>query len=144
MTYRKPFNRKTYDECDPRAKAGLLKIHKALQHTIVNEKETMGPDLVTEKDGITYYSEGEIKLSWKTDEWNKTWKDVRIPGRKQRLVKNYDNLTFYVFNRAANYCWKVESEDLTNDMLQIPDEWWNKNKEEFYVVPVEKATLMKV
>jgi hypothetical protein len=144
MAYRKPFNRQTYDECDPRAKAGLLKIYEREGHAIVNEKETMGPDLVTEKGGITYYSEGEIKLSWKTDDWNSSWKDVRIPGRKKRLVDNYENLTFYVFNKAATRCWKIESKSLSDTMLQTPDEWWNKNKEEFYVVPVEKATLMEV
>lgn len=145
MTYRKPFSPSDYKKYDALAKEAMLKVLKEKGHEIVSSEEKKRIDIVSKKDGVLYYHEGEVKLRWSEDEWP-GYGDVRIPARKKGLVRKHtSNLYFYVFNTKANYYWLIKGEDLSDSLLDVPEGRWNeRNKEEFYVVPVEKATLMKV
>ena len=145
MTYRKPFNPAVYKKCDALAKEAMLKILKEKGHEIVSSEEKKRIDIVSKKNDVLYYHEGEVKLSWENDEWPAHFDNVRIPSRKKGLVRQHtSNLYFYVFNTKANYYWFIKGEDLSDSLLDVPEGRWNeKNKEEFYVVPLEKAILMK-
>ena len=145
MTYRKPFSPSAYKKYDALAKEAMLKVLKEKGHEIVSSEEKKRIDIVSKKDGVLYYHEGEVKLIWSEDKWP-GYENVRIPARKKGLVRQHtSNLYFYVFNKKANYYWFIKGEDLSDALLDVPKEKWNEeNKEEFYVVPLEKATLMKV
>ena len=85
---KRPFSKKLYETYDNAAKEKLIKFLSNNGHTILSDKEDYNADVVSEKDGITYYNEAEVKVAW-TNDWPSHWAEIRIPERKKRLVKMY-------------------------------------------------------
>ena len=86
---RKSFNRALYQAYDKKAKDTLVDLLETKGHTIVNTEENYFVDVVSQKDGYTYFNEAEVKVAWKED-WPTHWEEIRIPERKQRLLDKYD------------------------------------------------------
>ena len=78
--------------------------------------------------------------------WPPFWKEVRIPGRKKRLIEKYkdqiDNLFFYVFNFEYDKAWKIKATQMTDDVNHRPDFARVHKSETFYHIPYEEAELV--
>ena len=83
---KRKFSKTLYDEYDEKAKTTLMSHLEARGHTINQSKEDYNVDIVSEKEGYTYFNEAEVKVAWKED-WPSHWAEIRIPERKKRLVK---------------------------------------------------------
>ena len=102
---RKQFSPALYAAYDKKAKDTLVELLESKGHTIVNTEENYFVDVVSQKDGYTYFNEAEVKVAWKED-WPTHWAEIRIPERKQRLLDKYEGtngvLNFYVFREDMN------------------------------------------
>ena len=159
--YVRPFQKNVYDEVDTPSKKALVKILKSEGHEIVSSHENYYADIVSQKDGVTYYHEVERKAQWGKDYlkkkkykvtpesgWPFSWKELRIPGRKKRLIEKYkdeiENLSFYVFNFEYDKAWKVKATQMTDDTMRKPDFARVHESETFYHIPYTEAELLEL
>lgn len=141
---RKPFEKHLYDRFDNPAKAALVSILENEGHDIPNLKENYYADVESIKDGTTHYSEAEVKQGWDED-WPEHWTEIRIPERKTRLLKKYDyNVTFYVFNKHIDRCWRITGEQLKTCELKEAKGRYIRKGEMFFHVPYVEAELVEV
>ena len=139
---RKPFERHLYDRFDNPAKAALVSLLEDQGHSIPNLKENYYADVESVKDGITHYSEAEIKQAWEID-WPTDWAEIRIPERKTRLLKKYNyNVTFYVFNKLIDRCWKITGQQLKQCEIKGAKGRYIRKGEMFFHVPYKEAELV--
>jgi hypothetical protein len=139
---RKPFERHLYDRFDNPAKATLVSLLKEQGHSIPNLKENYYADVESVKDGITNYSEAEVKQAWEID-WPTDWAEIRIPERKIRLLKRYNyNVTFYVFNKLIDRCWKITGKQLKQCEIKEAKGRYIRKGEMFFHVPYKEAELV--
>ena len=144
MAVRKPFEKDLYDKFDNPAKDKLVFLLEKNRHTIKRVAENYYSDVVSERDGIVYYSEAEVKRGWKS-EWPTSWSEIRIPERKSRLLKKYDNkVNFFIFNHDLSFCWFIKGTQLTTDRLR--QAYGNKilDGELFFHVPYQEAYLIRL
>ena len=139
--YRKPFNKEMYDMFDGLVKDEMMNILSQEGHQIVRSSENYGVDIVSKKNGDTYYSEGEMKSSWK-DHWPLSWREIRIPERKVKLLNKYDNLDFYIFNFNLSKCWRIGQSLLTPERCKEAYGKRIKYGEQFFHIPYEEAELL--
>lgn len=143
--YRKPFSRALYNTYDGKAKAALIALLKLRGHTILNTEENYNADVMSEKDGVTYFNEAEVKTGW-TGDWPNTWYDIRIPERKQRLIDKHgvENgvLNFYIFSNDLTKVWRIKDTLLTKECC-LPAKGRNiRAGELFFHIPYTKAELI--
>jgi hypothetical protein len=139
---RKPFERHLYDRFDNPAKAALISLLEEQGHSIPNLKENYYADVESVKDGITHYSEAEVKQAWEID-WPTDWAEIRIPERKTRLLKRYNyNVTFYVFNKLIDRCWKITGQQLKQCEIKEAKGRYIRKGEMFFHVPYKEAELV--
>ena len=142
-TYRKPFSHNLYGKYDGVAKKALIKYLLSEGHDLVDSTESYDADVVTQKDGIKYYSEAEVKTAWKGD-WPTDWKEIRIPERKKKLLSKHNNLKFYIFSDTMQQCWCIDSDLLTDNILREAKGRNIFKGEQFYHVPYKQAKLINV
>jgi len=143
MAYRKPFSQDLYVKYNEAAKQALINHLVSEGHELVDTTESYNADVVTQKDGIKYYSEAEIKTAWKGD-WPTDWAEIRIPERKKKLLSKHANLQFYIFSNNMEKCWRIDSTLLSDNILR---EAHGRNiyaGEQFYHIPYTEATLINV
>jgi len=139
---RKPFERHLYDRFDNPAKAALISLLEEQGHSIPNLKENYYADVESVKDGITHYSEAEVKQAWDID-WPTDWAEIRIPERKTRLLKRYNyNVTFYVFNKLIDRCWKITGQQPKQCEIKEAKGRYIRKGEMFFHVPYKEAELV--
>lgn len=140
---RKKFNKALYDAYDQPAKTELVRYLKQQGHEIVDTQENYYFDVVTRKNGNIYYSEAEIKLSWRGD-WPTDWKEIRIPERKKRLLDKSEKgfLNFYVFRKDLKQCWRIKDTLMTDDRVKKAFGKRIVSGEMFFHVPYEEAELI--
>lgn len=140
---RKQFSKALYEAYDGPARTALVVYLESKGHTIVNNEENFSVDVVSQKDGHTYFNEAEVKTGWKSD-WPVDWKEIRIPERKQRLLdKQVDGfLNFYVFRSDLRQAWRIKDTLLTQDSLREAKGRYIKKGELFFHVPFTKAELI--
>ena len=142
--YRKPFSSNLYGKYDGIAKDTLTSHLESEGHTLVNNEESFAADLVTQKDGETYFNEAEVKTAWKSN-WPSHWTEIRIPERKKKLLsKHTDNLKFYVFRDDMKQAWCIDSTQLTDDKLKEANGRNILKGEQFYHIPYVEAELINV
>ena len=88
---KRQFNRALYEAYDEPARNALVVYLESKGHTIVSNEENFNVDVVATKGVYTYYNEAEVKTAWKGD-WNTSWSEIRIPGRKQRLLDKHSSV----------------------------------------------------
>ena len=141
---RKPFEKHLYDRFDNPAKSALVSILENEGHDIPNLKENYYADVESIKDDVTHYSEAEVKQGWDED-WPEHWTEIRIPERKTRLLKKYNyNVTFYVFNKHIDRCWRITGEQLKTCELKEAKGRYIRKGEMFFHVPYLEAELVEV
>jgi hypothetical protein len=147
--YTRPFRKEVYDKVDTPSKQAVIKYLTNTGHCIVSSEENYFADVVSQKNDITYFHEAERKAQWKYD-WPVHWKEVRIPARKMRLIKKYedslDYLFFYVLNKTYDRAWKIKATQMTEDTIReasgpryrIPEH------ETFYHIPFVDCELVEI
>jgi hypothetical protein len=144
---RKPFSRALYDAYDGKAKAALIALLESRGHTIINTEENYNVDVVSQKEGYTYFSEAEVKTGWKGD-WPTHWHDIRIPERKQRLLDKHgaENgvLNFYIFSGDLTQAWRIKDTLLTKERCLPAQGRFIRKGELFFHIPYTEAELIKL
>jgi len=142
---RKQFSRALYEAYDGPARTALVLFLEGKGHTIVNNEENFGVDVVSQKAGHTYFNEAEVKTGWKGD-WPVDWKEIRIPERKQRLLSKDKEgfLNFYVFRADLRQVWRIKDTLLTKDSLREAKGRYIRKGELFFHVPYTKAELINL
>lgn len=147
MTVRKPFSREAYEAYDTPARDALVVVLLSQGHLIESNKDDYNVDVVSAKNGNTFYNECEIKVGW-TDQWPETWEEIRIPHRKIRLLDKYQKeegfLNFYIFDKHLTQAWKISGSSLTEDRLREARGRYIPKGEKFYHIPYTEAELVKV
>jgi len=142
---RKNFSRALYQAYDKKAKDTLVDLLESKGHTIVNTEENYFVDVVSQKDGYTYFNEAEVKVAWDGD-WPTHWKEIRIPERKQRLLDKYDGtngvLNFYVFREDMKQVWRIKDTLLTKESLAEAKGRYIQKGELFFHIPYTEAELV--
>tara|TARA_X000001382_G_scaffold54422_1_gene37109 strand:- start:525 stop:1013 length:489 start_codon:yes stop_codon:yes gene_type:complete len=147
-TYYRRFQPNSYKENDGMAKNIVTKYLKGNGHINFDDKENYSFDIKSEKNGHTYYSEVEMKNQWRGD-WNTSWKEIRIPYRKFKLINKFAELNnkdaylnFYIIRSDCEYAWRIKDHQLTDDSIK---EIWLGNarrKEHFFHIPYLEAELV--
>jgi len=143
---RKKFSRGLYEAYDAPARNTLVFYLESKGHTVVNNEENYGVDVVTQKNGFTYYNEAEVKTAWKGD-WPTHWTEVRIPERKQRLLDKHKAdeksvLNFYIFRPDFKQAWRIKDTLLTKDSLKEAKGRYIQKGELFFHIPYTQAELV--
>ena len=149
-TYYRRFQPNSYKENDGMAKNIVIKYLKGNGHINFDDKENYSFDIKSEKNGHIYYSEVEMKNQWRGD-WNTSWKEIRIPYRKFKLINKFAELNdkdaylnFYIIRSDCEYAWRIKDHQLTNDSIK---EIWLGNarrKEHFFHIPYVEAELVQL
>lgn len=113
----RPFDPALYKTYDKPGREALVSLLEQWGHEIQNVEENYNADITSTKDGKDHYSEAEIKTAWKGG-WPEKWAEVRIPGRKARLLSKHDAVTFYVFSNDCSRCWVVRGDQLDSRRLK--------------------------
>ena len=136
------FDRADYDKWDNTEEKALVTLLESEGHTVKRVAENYYADVESEQDGTTVFSEAEVKTAW-TDDWPTHWAEIRIPGRKQRLLKKYNNnVTFYVFRKDLKQVWRIKGSQLKLENLKAA---YGKNissGERFFHIPYTEVELV--
>ena len=88
-----------------------------------------------------------MKNQWVGD-WNPSWKEIRIPERKGRLIEKYEGengvLNFYIFRKDMKQVWRIKDTSLTKDRLREAHGRNILKGELFYHIPYTEAELINV
>ena len=147
MAVRKRFDRALYEAYDQKAKDALVGLLVKKDHVIVNTDENYYADVVSEKHGLTFYNEAEVKIAWSGD-WPTHWEEIRIPERKTRLLEKYKNeegvLNFYIFDKELKQAWRIKDTALTPARLKEARGRYIQKGEKFYHIPYTEAELVVI
>lgn len=145
MVVRKKFDRALYEAYDKQAKDALTQHLMDRGHEVSPKKEDYYVDVISTKNGNTYYNEAEVKIAWE-GQWPTHWEEVRIPERKTRLLKKYQNekgfLNFYIFDKDLKQAWRIRDTALTPERLKEAKGRYIQKGELFYHIPYKEAELI--
>ena len=144
---RKKFSRALYEAYDAPAREALVKHLEGKGHTIINNEENYNVDVVSQKGGYTYFNEAEVKTAWTAD-WNTSWKEIRLPARKQRLIDKHAGvngvLNFYIFRPDFKQAWRIKDNQLTQESLKTAKGRYITHGEKFFHIPYVEAELINL
>ena len=142
----KRFNRELYNRTDGLAKDAIQKYLTKNKHIILTVQEKYSCDIESlSEDGTLCFSEVEIKFSW-AEEWPKTWEDVRIPYRKQKLLDKIEkDLTFYVLRADCEEAWVIPDTVMKEHatVVEGPNRYVPKG-EKFFSIPVSNIQKITI
>jgi len=149
----RPFDRQSYKENDARAKKAMVGYLTANKFNDIIDKEDYYFDVSANKKDRKFFFEVEIKNQWGV-QWPDTWKEVRIPERKQRLInrkeKDYPEheLYFVIFNTDCSQAWFIKDKNVDASSVGTIQNSTKTNaphlKEPFFHIPVDKAKLIQI
>jgi hypothetical protein len=149
----RPFDRQSYKENDARAKKAMVGYLTANKFNDIVDKEDYYFDVSANKKDRKFFFEVEIKNQWGV-QWPDTWKEVRIPERKQRLInrkeKDYPEheLYFVIFNTDCSQAWFIKDKNVDASSVGTIQNSTKTNaphlKEPFFHIPVDKAKLIQI
>lgn len=144
---RKRFDRALYLAYDQKAKDALVDHLTKKGHVIVNAEENYYVDVISQKHGLTFFNEAEVKLAWEGD-WPEHWAEIRIPERKTRLLDKYEGedgvLNFYVFDKDLKKAWRIKDTLLKKESLKEAKGRYIQKGERFYHIPFTEAELVEM
>tara|TARA_R100000781_G_scaffold1621_1_gene2764 strand:+ start:858 stop:1325 length:468 start_codon:yes stop_codon:yes gene_type:complete len=145
------FDKQSYMANDERAKKAIVSYLVANKFTDIESKEDYYFDVSAKKDK-NYFFEVEVKNQWGSS-WNPSWKEVRIPERKRRLIdkknKEYPDhdLYFVVFNTDCSQAWFIKDDTVSSSTVGTIQNSRRVGephlKEPFFHIPTEQAKLIK-
>ena len=116
--FRKPFSQDLYRrKYDNPAKNALINLLLSEGHGILDLNESFYADIISEKDGIQYYSEGEVKtrMAWSMAFELEGNQDSRAEEEVNSKAWSFNFLHFFL---ELLRCWKIDSSLLTDDILR--------------------------
>ena len=142
---KKQFSRALYEAYDAPARDALVTYLESKGHTVVNNEESYNVDVVSQKNGLTYYNEAEVKTAWKGD-WPTKWAEVRLPERKKRLKEKHSDgvLNFYIFRPDFKKAWRIKDTQLTDENLKAAKGRYITHGEKFFHIPYTEAELINL
>ena len=142
---KRQFNRALYEAYDAPARDALVTYLESKGHTVVNNEESYNVDVVSQKNGLTYYNEAEVKTAWKGD-WPTQWAEIRLPERKKRLKEKHSDgvLNFYIFRPDFKQAWRIKDTQLTDENLKAAKGRYITNGEKFFHIPYTEAELINL
>jgi len=142
---KRPFSKALYEAYDSPARKALAAYLESNGHTVVNNEENYNVDVVSQKGGLTYYNEVEVKTAWKGD-WPTHWAEVRLPERKKRLKSKHTDgvLNFYIFRPDFKQAWRIKDTLLTDESLKEAKGRYIVKGEKFFHIPYTSAELIKL
>lgn len=141
------FNKNSYAENDNFAKNLFIEYIKKMGHNIINTNENFEHDIITEKNGLKYFFETEVKIGYPF-ELKESFKfnTVSFLGRKKRL---HDiNPFFYVI-----ICKETKYALCSHSNIIFKDEYFEnvyvnskdrKGNDGMYRVPLDKCKFFYV
>jgi|TARA_R110000824_G_scaffold365744_2_gene554292 hypothetical protein len=143
------FDKNLYNQYDSLAKDVMSQWLLSKGYKDINTEETYGVDVVCkDKDDVECYFETEVKTGWR-DYWPESWKEIRIPYRKRRLIDKWTrggchgNLTFVIFNKHLDQGWFMDSKIVNESTIKPVDNRRSAN-ELFFHIKVPDAKLVKM
>ena len=140
------FRPSSYKRNDNLAKETIISCLENDGHELVTREEDYSFDITSTRNGITYYSEVEMKNQWKGD-WNPTWTEIR----KHKLLNKFKSLNaaksflhFYVLRGDCEYTWRISSELLEDSEVKEANGFRIEKGEYFFHVPYTEAELVKL
>jgi|TARA_R100001530_G_scaffold130917_1_gene102183 hypothetical protein len=139
----RPFSEKSYRDNDQKAK-NIIRGHLDFIGKFTNiMQEDYGVD-IHEYDPATstiLWHEVEMKNQW-TGDWPDSWKEVRIPARKARLLKAATDITFWVIRQDGLRAWAISGTVMTEDKIKSVSIRTAPEGERFFCIPVELCRLV--
>jgi|TARA_R100001530_G_scaffold10913_2_gene10694 hypothetical protein len=146
------FDKLSYIMYDKRAREAMVDYLSTNNYTDIISKENYNFDIYAKKNKEHFF-EVEVKSQWR-DKWNPSWKEIRIPERKQRLINiwkekypNYD-FKFVVFNNDLKQAWFIDAEVVDKSSVgTIQNSRFTSAphlKEPFFHIPVKDANLVQI
>jgi|TARA_R110002012_G_scaffold248488_1_gene424751 hypothetical protein len=141
----KKFDRELYNVSDTLTKGVMGTWLEEEGYTSIDDKENYGVDISCEKNKTKYYFETEVKYGWK-DKWPDTWKEVRIPYRKKKIIDKWIRegadgyLTFVIFRKDCKQAWFIDGHVVNvSEVRSINNRYVSDEK--FYHINIDDATL---
>jgi len=141
------FNQNSYDNNDGYAKQKFIDFIVSRGHKVLSSHENYEHDIITEKDGVTYYFELEVKINYPFTHKN-TYKfnTVSFLGRKKRL---HIKQGFYYIIICVETEWAVccDSEQIFLDdyIEDLTIDTHDRNgKDQMYRVPRENCLFFNI
>jgi len=147
MVTRKLFSKSLYNAYNTPALMAGKEYLKNKGFKITSSEEDMSVDLQAIKDNKHYFFEVEVKNGWENT-WPSSWKDVRIPERKTRLINyaktNNKKLTFIIFRRDLKAAWTVDGDTVKDCELKEISNRFVPKGEYFYIIPIDRAKYIEL
>ena len=144
---RKQFDKTLYEVADRDAKAATLKYIKDINYTTVDTTERKDFDIICKAtEDIHHLYEVEIKYSWK-GEWNPSWKEIRIPYRKHKLINAVADkgvLHFYIIRPDMKAAWRISGDTVAKSEVKEARGGRILQGEQFFHVPYQQAELIEL
>ena len=91
-----------------------------------------------------------MKNQWKGD-WNTSWKEIRIPYRKHKLINKFEEikedntfLNFYVIRGDCKQAWRIKDTLLEKSEVKEAQGFRIEPGEHFFHIPYEEAILVEL
>ena len=139
---RKKFSQELYDKADHKAKGIIRAYLESEGYSLLDDREKYSCD-IEGRDGQGW--EVEIKYSWKK-EWPPSWRDVRIPYRKKKLLEDTgeDKITFFILNSMCKEAWKIPGQVVSEaEVVEVSNKFVPRG-ELFYSIPVSKVRKISI
>lgn len=159
------FDRLSYIMYDKKAKEAMIHYLKEHNYKDIVSIENYNFDVSAKKEIISnfdkpnisedkeHFFEVEVKTQWKGT-WNPSWKEIRIPERKQRLIniwrEKYPNhdFKFVVFDYDLKKAWFINADDVEKSPIgTIQNSRFTSAPhltEPFFHIPLDKAKLVHI
>lgn len=141
------FNQDSYNTNDGYAKSLFIEFIKDNGHHLVSEVETYNHDIVTMKDGVTYFFELEVKRNYPfTDQESYKFDTVSFLGRKKRLHL-IQPFYYVIICKETEWFVMCESNVIFKDeyieelTINTTD---RKGKDQMYRVPKDKCKFYNI
>ena len=146
------FDKESYKANDQKAKDAMSNYLYQQGYSDIEQREDYFFDISAKKDK-NYFFEVEIKNQW-SNIWPSSWKEVRIPERKQRLINKWKkefkdhDLIFVVFNTDCSKAWFMDGDlvgESTIGKIQNSTRIGEPHLQEpFFHIPYQEAELINI
>ena len=146
------FDRLSYIMYDKKARDAMVDYLTSNNYVDIISKEDYNFDVYAKKNKEHFF-EVEIKTQWK-GMWNPSWKEIRIPERKQRLINIWrdkypkHDFKFVVFDFDLKKAWFIDADEVDKSPIgTIQNSRFTSAPhltEPFFHIPLDKAKLVQM
>lgn len=141
----KPFDRKSYEENDARARAAVVQYLRGGEFDIVviPNEDLYGPDLVASTNrGTEWYVECEIKYNWKSTQEKFPFSTVQLPERKQKFLNLGIPVEFWILREDCGMAVVIPDTAIDLKFLREVPNSRIASGELFYQIPLDLCNVV--